>query len=272
MTTLKNHSLLYDTNCPLCSAYTKGFIKAGMLDKHGRISYEDGLEKYAAYVDADRSRHEIALINTVNGNVRYGIDSLVYIINAKFPFLKPLLNNGVLLFLLKKLYAFISYNRKVIAPSATYLSQRCVPDFNITYRVLYILFSAAVTSTVLLYYSQRLNTLIPPSNLWREYAICFGQIAFQGGILLLLKTRKELLLDYLGNMMTVSLIGSLLLMPLVMIHHFISFAPLAYLAYFAGVVLFMFLQHQKRVVWLNAPHWLSYSWVIYRCLVLFIIL
>lgn len=272
MTTLKNHSLLYDTNCPLCSAYTKGFIKAGMLDEHGRISYEKGLEKYGACVDADRSRHEIALVNTVNGNVRYGIDSLVYIIAAKFPFLNPLLNNRVVLFLLKKLYAFISYNRKVIAPSATYLSQSCVPDFNIAYRILYILFSAAITSTVLLYYSQCLNPLIPPSNLWREYAICFGQIAFQGGILLLIKTKKELLFDYLGNMMTVSLMGGLLLIPLLTIHHFISFAPIAYLAYFAGVVLFMFLQHRKRVAWINAPGWLSYTWVIYRCLVLFIIL
>ncbi|MES2132421.1 MAG: hypothetical protein V4506_08720 [Bacteroidota bacterium] len=272
MTTLKNHSLLYDTNCPLCSAYTKGFIKTGMLDENGRLSYEEGLNTYGTYVDADRSRHEIALVDTTNGNVKYGIDSLVYIIVTKFPFLKPLLHNRVLQFLLKKLYAFISYNRKVIAPSPNYLSQSCVPDFNLSYRILYILFSAAITSTVLLYYSDSLKTVIPLTNLWREYAICFGQIAFQGGILLLMKTKKEFLFDYLGNMMTVSLLGGLLLMLLLIIRHFISFAPIAYLAYFAGVVLFMFLQHRKRVAWINAPAWLSYTWILYRCLVLFIIL
>ena len=36
MKTLENQTLLYDEDCPLCSVYTTGFIKNGMLDVNGR--------------------------------------------------------------------------------------------------------------------------------------------------------------------------------------------------------------------------------------------
>jgi predicted DCC family thiol-disulfide oxidoreductase YuxK len=272
MKTLKHHTLLYDTDCPVCAAYTKGFIQSGMLDDQGRTPFETGMKLYGNILDSDRSRNEIALVNTQDHSVLYGIDSLNYVITQRFPFLKSLLNNMVVLFLLKKFYAFISFNRKVIAPSPDYSSQVCIPDFNLFYRVLYFVFSAALTSTILLSYSTLLQGIVPASNLFREYVICFGQIVFQGSLLLLFRTKKEQLFDYLGNMMTVSLIGGLLLLPVLFLSHYVSLPSYVSLAWFLAVVAFMFLQHRKRVRSIKAPAWLSYTWVLYRCLVLLFIL
>ncbi len=36
MKTLRNHTLIYDKECPMCNLYSKGFIQSGMLDENGR--------------------------------------------------------------------------------------------------------------------------------------------------------------------------------------------------------------------------------------------
>lgn len=272
MATLENHTLLYDTSCPLCAAYTKGFIAAGMLDANGRRPYEKGIETYGQLLDSNRARNEIALVNTEKGSVMYGIESMNYVITHSLPFLKPILNNAAVLFLLKKFYAFISYNRKVIAPSPDYLQQSCVPDFNIPYRLAYLAISAILTATILSSYSLLLQDFIPASNYWREYMIAFGQIFFQVNILLACKPTKKLLFDYLGNMMTVSLIGSLLLLPLLILNHYITINPYMALGWFFAIVLYMFLLHRRRVGYIQAPVGLSYTWILYRVIVLLIIL
>lgn len=272
MKTLQHHTLLYDTDCPVCAAYTNGFIQSGMLGQQGRMPFEKGLELYGEILDTDRSRNEIALVNTQNGSVLYGIDSLNYVITQRFPFLKSLLNNAAILFLLKKCYAFISFNRKVIAPSPDYSAQVCIPDFNSAYRISYLVLSAALTSTILFHYSRFLQGTIPDSNLFREYIICFGQIAFQGSLLLAIGLTKEKRFDYLGNMMTVSLIGGLLLLPVLILSHSVALPFSFSLGWFFAVVAFMFLKHRKRVSAIQAPAWLSYTWILYRVLVLFFIL
>lgn len=269
---LKHHTLLYDTDCPVCAAYTKGFIQSGMLGKEGRTAFETGIERYGNILDVDRSRHEIALVNTENNSVLYGIDSLNYVITQRFPFLKSLLNNAVILFLLKKLYAFISFNRKVIAPSRDHGRQACTPDFNLPYRVLYLALSAAITSTILLHYSALLQDMIPASRLFREYAICFGQIIFQGSLLFMARLKKETRFEYLGNMMTVSLIGGLLLLPVLLLNRYLDLPTYFSLAWLFAVLAFMFLQHRRRVNSIKAPVWLNYTWLLYPGLVLLIIL
>ena len=140
--------------------------------------------------------------------------------------------------------------------------------------VIFIIGSATITSTILLFYSYLLKELVPPSNLIREYCICIGQILFQTTLLLLF-SKKTNILVYIDQMMIVSLTGGLLLLP-VLISSFIFF-PFSpgvyyYLAYFFIIVAFMFFSHKKRVKQINAPLWLTYSWVAYRLIVLLIIL
>lgn len=272
MKTLKHHTLIYDDQCPLCVAYTGAFINSGMLDEKGRTRYEEGQPKYAGALDMQKARNEIALVDTQSGHVYYGIDSLVKVLGSRFPWVAAIAGTRPVKFILLKLYKFISFNRKVIAPSKTYLQQQCVPAFNLPYRLLYILLTALFTSAVLFRYSFLLTGLIPASNVLREFLICFGQLVFQSLLLWGARAGKRVWFDYLGNMMTVSLIGALLLLPALMVHAFFVLPSLCYAAYFMTVVAFMFYLHFRRVGYIGAPWWLSATWALYRCLVLWIIL
>jgi hypothetical protein len=141
-------------------------------------------------------------------------------------------------------------------------------------KIIFILATAAFTSTILLFYSYLLKDLVPSTNMLREYVICFGQIFFQVAIILFFH-RKYIVLDYLQQMMTVSFIGALLLLPGIVSNIILfPFSPgsIYFLAYFFVIVLFMFFDHKRRIKKIEAPHWLTYTWVLYRIIVLLIIL
>ncbi len=55
MKTLTNQTLLYDEDCPLCRAYTSGFIATGMLDEKGRKPYSELTDEERIFVDSHRS-------------------------------------------------------------------------------------------------------------------------------------------------------------------------------------------------------------------------
>jgi predicted DCC family thiol-disulfide oxidoreductase YuxK len=93
----------------------------------------------------------------------------------------------------------------------------------------------------------------------------------QAGLVGLL--RRDRLVHYLGNMMTVSLAGSLVLLPaLAPGAAGLALSPLFYAAWFTAVVGLMFLEHVRRVKLLGIPAVATAGWVAYRLLVLAVIL
>jgi hypothetical protein len=268
MKTLSDHTLIYDNECPMCDLYTNAFIKTGMLDENGRQCYSDDLTQK---IDLSRARNEIALVNRKTGEVIYGIDSLFKIVSNSFSFLKPVFNLKIFHFLVSKLYSFISYNRKVIAPAKVFQAPgSCTPDFQLGYRVLYIFFTWIVSSLILTQYSLLLFPIIPPTNFYREFVICGGQIVFQ--FLTIAFLRKDRIVHYLGNMMTISLAGALALWPLIVLGNLFSLPAWLPIGYFILVVMCMFLEHLRRVKLLKINPLASLSWVLYRLIVLSIIL
>jgi predicted DCC family thiol-disulfide oxidoreductase YuxK len=267
MNTLHNHVIIYDKDCPLCNLYTGAFIKTEMLDKNGRQNFCDlNKETYPA-MNIPRSRDEIALVNTNTGTITYGIDSLFKIVGHNFPICKIFFNAWFFRALMSKLYAFISYNRKVIAPAKDFEQPgSCTPSYNLTYRWIYIALSWMFTSIILTKFAARLEPMLPSTNFLREWLICGGQIVFQSASVMLM--RKDRLVHYLGNMMTVSNIGALLLIPALFIPHA---HPIFFIVWFGGVVAFMLVEHNRRTKILGLPIWASVSWVVYRILVLAII-
>lgn len=270
MKTLKNHVLLFDQNCPFCRSYTGAFVKTGMLDPNGRQAYGHPLQTNYSELDNDRARNEIALVNTKTGEVAYGIDSLFRIIATAFPVFSPLFRLSAFRWLMKQLYAFISYNRKVIIPSAPG-ADLCQPDVNLTWRSAWILFTWLITSMILSSYSHHLEGLLPPSRFFREFLICGGQIIFQTCAVSLVARDK--LLSYLGNMMTISFAGSLLLLIIDQILQMLVINdPRIYAGFFLLTAGCMFLEHLRRMRLLGI-HWTaSLSWAVYRILVLVFIL
>ena len=271
MKTLENQTLLYDEDCPLCSLYTTGFVKSGMLDENGRKSYCQLSIEEQCFVDLNRATNEIALVDNTTKTVVYGIDSLIKVVGFSFPLIEKITNIKLIHFVLKKMYSFVSYNRKVIIPGNVKEENKlqCIPDFNYKYRFLFIGFALTLTSFVLFGYSN-LITNLPKSNITREVLLAFGQIVFQS--LFLFKFDKQTIMNYTGNLMTVSLMGSLILVPVLILSKFIQLPQMIILGWFGATVLIMLLEHFKRVKILKLPHYLCYTWILYRILALLFIL
>jgi len=268
--TLVDHTIIYDDECPMCKEYTKAFIKTGMLENNGRVAYTEVVNTDIPTIDWKRARNEIALIDKKTNSVKYGLESLTTIIGHSNPLFKPLFNTKLFQFLMSRLYFFISFNRKVIAPGAIFEGRNtCTPELNYTYRWAYIVLAWLVTSIVLVFYSRLAVPLVPESNFFREFVVCGGQIVFQS--LIVGATQRDRWIHYLGNVMTVSLGGALLLTPMfllnIWIHH-----NWVYIGYFTIVVGLMFFEHMRRVKILELPWFISATWVLYRLLVLCIIL
>jgi len=276
METLRNHTLVYDSDCPMCDLYTKGFINTGMLDTNGRVQYgcaralSAGRQMPVSF-NNERARDQIALVDYDNGTVIYGIDSLIRIIGHSFPWVGNILNLRLVKVPLSIFYSFISYNRKVIAPPKVFEKRgACTPAYHTGYRIAYIIVAWLLTSLILANYTPTLYPIVPVSSFYREFVICAGQIIFQM-VIVLTMTRVKIL-HYIGSMITVSLIGALLLLPMMIVTSEITVSPIVSLLWFGVVVTFMLLIHCRRVKMLGISPFATVSWVGYRLIVLWIIL
>ncbi len=240
MKTLENQTLLYDEDCPLCLVYTSGFIKAGMLDKNGKKPYCQLSDEEQNFIDVKRASNEIALVDNENKTVIYGIDSLLKVIGFSFPWMEKIGNLKPIKFFLKKIYSFISYNRKVIIPSKIKkeIKLQCVPNFNYKYRILYILF-AIVTSSLLI------NKF--DDNFIFSKTLLFTTVLFLIQNILILKFSREIVINYLGNFATSILLGSFLLLPIIILKSFLNLPETIYQIYFYFIISITIIDIIRRI-------------------------
>lgn len=249
--------------------YSKTLVKTGLLENKGRTPYQQLAPNACPMVDRQRAVNEIALVNQQTGEVTYGVESLFTIFGSVMPFFRPLFNFKPFIWLMKKIYAFLSYNRRVIIPSIGDVFQY-QPTFRLNYRIAYLVFTWAVTSYILTRYADLLIGTIPTGNIYREALICGGQIFFQGIIVSLVNKKERW--NYLGNMMTISFAGSLLLSIMLMLHGLVGYHPIFYSLYFMLVAGLMFLEHIRRTKLLKLGWTLTITWASYRAALLIIIL
>jgi hypothetical protein len=282
MRTLNNHLILYDAECPMCQLYTNAFTRSGMLDPNGRAPYQDIPPAACPLVDLQRAVNEIALIDTKTGEVKYGIESLFKVIGHSFPLFRPLFSWRPFLWIMRKVYAFISYNRKVIIPPPAYTPAPATaatpttkpdtlqPAFRLRYRLAWLVTTVIIAAAILTRYAHLLTGILPPGGPWREYLICTGQILCQGMVVSIIAPAKRW--DYLGNMMTISLAGSLALAPVLAIAALTHLPPIAATGWFLIVADLMLLEHIRRTKLLGLDWTLTVSWAAYRLVVLILIL
>lgn len=271
MKTLKDHTLLYDEQCPLCVGYTKAFVYTGMLNKNGRHPFQQVNKLQYSTIDTKRAVNEIALINAKTQKVYYGLNSLLRVLGSSFPWIERAGRIPPLYYFLNKLYAFISYNRKVIIsnPINTQNARDCEPTFNYAYRILYIVFAILFGAILLTGYNDLLMELGYHSNFYFEIIVLFLQIPFQ--YLFLKSGKPKVFINYAGHLVTVSLIGSLLMVPVWLLNSVIALPIQTNLLYFLLVATFLWFHHKKRVENLKLSPILSISWAIYRILLVILI-
>jgi hypothetical protein len=271
MKTLENHIILFDGECPMCKVYTQAFVKTGMLGVGGRAAYQNEMENICPVIDRQRAVNEIALVDLKNSEVTYGIKSLFKVIGNACPVFGPLFAFKPFTWLMSKVYAFISYNRRVIIPankSGNGYSYQ--PSFKLHYRIAYLLFTWFCTGYILTAYAHLLTGFVPLGNACREYFICGGQIVFQGMVISTFS--REKFWNYLGNMMTISFGGSLLLLMMIVFSHWVKLPALIFPLYFMAVAGLMFLEHKRRTKLMDLGWTLTITWVLYRIVLLLFIL
>lgn len=259
MRTLKDHLILYDAECPMCNLYTGAFVKSKMLDSDGRAAYQKAYST-CSQIDLQRAVNEIALVNRQTGEVTYGINSLFAIISHAFPLFRPLFNSRLFAGAMRRLYAFISYNRRVIIPASEKEHGFAVqPSFHKKYRIAYLLVTWLFTS--LIFYCYRNTT-----GLYSGYTTLGNRLMMGGGLLLLQAViisvvRKELLWNYLGNMMTVAVAGALLLLPALLLKQvgLLSFSICWWYSWLVMAV--MVWEHLRRVKLLGLGLTLTATWM-----------
>lgn len=263
MKTLHNHIILYDAECPMCNLYTGAFVRNGLLENNGREAYQQYSGAACPNLDWQRAVNEIALVNQATGEVTYGVESLLKVCGNAVPLLGPLSRWKPFLWLAGKAYAFISYNRRVIVPAAAIGNQfGYQPSFNMKYRIAWLVFTWVVTSSILSSYTGLLTGFLVKGAFWREFAICGGQIFFQGAVIFAYQKHKAW--DYLGNMMTISLAGALGLLGFLAMCVWLNLGWGTCGFCFLLVVFLMFLEHLRRCKLLGLGYLMTATWVLYR--------
>ena len=77
---MSNKIIIYDDNCPLCSAYTNAFVKTGFIDKEGRRDFSTISPELLKKIDLHKSVNEIPLVDIKSNQVWYGIDALLEVL------------------------------------------------------------------------------------------------------------------------------------------------------------------------------------------------
>lgn len=134
-------------------------------------------------------------------------------------------------------------------------------------RILIMLSCLLFTAFTLSQFSLLIASFLRIPYDWKlELAIVTGQMVFQFPFLY--KKTFAVKWVYFENMLMVSLIGSLLLVPLILVNHFYQMPIEVNLVYFAAVVITLFFEHRRRIKRLQLPEYLCYTWVLYRLLIL----
>lgn len=142
---------------------------------------------------------------------------------------------------------------------------------NIFYKIIVMLLCIAITSVTLNHFAKLIQHLITIRYDWKfELCMVVGQLGFQ--LPFIFRRTNEEKMDYYFNMLLVSMMGSVLLLPLIVVNYFYLLSTLINMICFFSVVLFMFFEHKKRVKKLSMPFYISYTWVLYRALILIFIL
>jgi hypothetical protein len=207
--------LVYDDACPLCVAYTGAFVRSGLLTPEGRQPFSAASPELLQSINWQRSKNEIPLFDPVTKQVWYGIDALLEILGQKCQLIKTIGHCAPVNWFLKKLYSFISYNRKVIVAAKTSPSQiDCTPSFNLFYRLLFMIIFLVANTLMIYPVHQYLLSQIPAYNLSINQLLLLHGSMVIINCLLAFCLPKQTAIEYLGQVNMLTLVTNLLLIPL----------------------------------------------------------
>lgn len=265
----KPHYLLYDENCPLCHWYTRMFVKFGFIQVESRQSYQQAIQDDQLSFDKERAKSEIAFVREGEGTL-YGVDSMLKVISYKWKAVSYIGHFFLFYWMLQLLYRFISFNRKIIAPTVCGTECSCTPKFNLFWRIVFISFCGLITYILVgNYFNFELKPYLNNEHFSLEFVLFIAQLIFQTIVFKLLKQRD--LFTYLGHVSFISLLGALALggakVVLTLIESLNFQTGILAPFIFGVVVCLMLIEHYRRVKLLGLSSWLTVSLILFRILI-----
>ncbi|GAB3694244.1 hypothetical protein GCM10027592_14960 [Spirosoma flavus] len=241
----------------MCRLYTKGLVSADKGNCLSRIGNNQLTDKpLLDKLDLQRARHEIPLIDLDGGETLYGIDSLIYAFGQRNKTIEKILSFSWLRPILQKLYAFISFNRRIIitSPPNRWQLLDLQPEFRAGYRLSFIFFVFSLVTILHYVFNGTLE--------WSVMALLSGQV---GLVALYLWRQKqfsflETLLDYTGHLAMSLLLGGIIMAIGLAFHLPVSVLIGSSLA---------ISQHFIRAYRLGLNLWLSASFTVIYLLIVF---
>ncbi|HEX5653425.1 MAG TPA: DCC1-like thiol-disulfide oxidoreductase family protein [Chitinophagaceae bacterium] len=268
--------LIYDDLCPLCSWYSGLFTQYGFLPQQGRMPFSQLDPVFAGFIDLEKAKDEIPLLDTSTRKVLYGIDALLAILGKRFPVIKRLGHFPPLYWFLKRVYRFISYNRKVIVARKCGRGLiDCSPSVNYFYRFAFMLVFLLFNTIMLFPLHKIVLSRLPgfELNIVQLQAAHFTLVAINCFIALGLDRHKAV--EYLGQVNMLALLTILLLLPILGLCSLLE--PEAWFTglYFITTSLIIFSEYSRRMDYagiLPGKNWvagLNYTSIMIFLMVLF---
>ena len=137
----------------------------------------------------------------------------------------------------------------------------------IVFGIIFIL----ITALTLAEYAKLIQHLLSVKYNWLfEMIMVAGMLLFQ--LIFIFKNDKNLIVSYFSKILLVSFIGSSLLWPLLLINEYHNLSDIINLTYFFSVVSIMFFIHKNIVTQMKLPLYLSYTYILYRFIILLFII
>lgn len=260
MKTPDDKLLIYDSTCPMCSAYSKAFVRHGLLNN--RMAFSDlNDQPFISGIDLQRAKQEIPLVDLSTGKTIYGLDALILILAGRISLIGKIMQIRPLYWFMKRGYATVSFNRRIIIPAKKEkVMCDCSPDFNLKYRLVFIFFAICFSSLISWWFGVSLAAYFNLNGGGYKMLLIAGtgwlfQMLLAGCVM------KHNRIDYFGHLSVIMITGVLLLVPGNILSMLTGFQyiiiPAASVCISSSVMLW---QHIRRIKHLQLTQGWTLSW------------
>ena len=204
--------LAYDGDCPLCVGMVGMLARARLVPGDRIRAYQDYEGELAGRLWDAGIRNEIAVVDETSGEIRSGVDGLVWILRSSWA--RPIvavLALPPLLAITRACYRVVAYNRHLLAPKdPARMRCACDADFHLGYRVALLAPALAFPITIAF--------LALPVSL-AALACAAGAIAAAVG---LRGMSRERAFDWLGHVVLALDAAAIALLPALVLSHYLE--------------------------------------------------
>jgi hypothetical protein len=261
---MKNKLIIYDGNCKVCVGLRDLMLALGLVAPQECVAYRSLAPQLQQQVSPERFRNEMALIDTSGGATLYGAEGVSFVFADKIKLLQHLFRFRPFFLLFRLLYQTLAFNRYVVAtPKTPAITCDCYPERATRYRLAYIFiaFLLSVFLTALFGVSVHQALGAGAAGGAAELLLMAGTGWGVQMIIAALSLPRQQLLDYVGHLGTIMVVGLLVLVPS-MAFYFVTgllFWPLPALSVLCSSGLMLYL-HYHRAKYLGLSQRWTAQW------------